>query len=196
MTAVSRFLMVYSGFLLSFFRSVLAAPPERFYTFSAVCLLIGFEHFSGLANKNRRFANTIFPTYFSDGADASNAASVLASSGDLRSCSTRASKSSDSRRLLRSPGFCRRAHRPQVGIGAGVEGVLELLGVHLAVLVQNVGIHAGDHVDLGVARVALGGLQVAVVQLSACRWCWNGGESERPLWEALPSPAASQTTSG
>ena len=27
------------------------------------------------------------------------------------------------------------------------------------------GIHAGDHVDLGVARIALGGLQVAVVQL-------------------------------
>ena len=45
MTAVSRFLMVYSGFLLLFFRSVLAALPERFYTFSAVCLLIGFELF-------------------------------------------------------------------------------------------------------------------------------------------------------
>ena len=45
MTVVSRFLMVYSGFLLSFFESILAAPPERFYTFSAVCLLIGFELF-------------------------------------------------------------------------------------------------------------------------------------------------------
>ena len=30
MTAVSRFLMVYSGFLLSFHWSVFAAPPERF----------------------------------------------------------------------------------------------------------------------------------------------------------------------
>ena len=68
-----------------------------------------------------------------------------------------------------SPPEGRRAHRPQVGIGAGVEGVLELLGVHLAVLVQNVGIHAGDHVDLGVARVALGGLQVAVVESLAGR---------------------------
>ena len=51
------------------------------------------NYFSGLANKKRRFANTIFPPYFSDGADASNAASVLANSGELRSCSTRASKS-------------------------------------------------------------------------------------------------------
>ena len=32
-------------FLLLFPRSVLSAPPERFYTFSAVCLLIGFELF-------------------------------------------------------------------------------------------------------------------------------------------------------
>ena len=45
MTAVSRFSMVYSGFLLRFPQSVLAALPERFYTFSAVCLLIGFELF-------------------------------------------------------------------------------------------------------------------------------------------------------
>ena len=39
------FLMVYSGFLLSSLLNGLAAPPERFYTFSAVSLLIGFEHF-------------------------------------------------------------------------------------------------------------------------------------------------------
>ena len=32
-------------FLLSFPQSILAALPERFYTFSAVCLLIGFELF-------------------------------------------------------------------------------------------------------------------------------------------------------
>ena len=45
MTAVSRFLMVYSGFLLSFLLNSLAALPERLYTFHAVSLLIGFEHF-------------------------------------------------------------------------------------------------------------------------------------------------------
>ena len=38
------------------------------------------------------------------------------------------------------------------------------LGVDLAVLVQDMGIHAGNHVNLRMARVALGGLQVAVVQ--------------------------------
>ena len=32
-------------FLLSFPQSILAALPEQFYTFSAVCLLIGFELF-------------------------------------------------------------------------------------------------------------------------------------------------------
>ena len=44
-TAVSHFSLVYSGFLLSSLLNGLAAPPERFYTFSAVSLLIGFEHF-------------------------------------------------------------------------------------------------------------------------------------------------------
>ena len=39
------FFGVYSGFLLSFHWSAFAAPPERVYTFSAVCLLIGFELF-------------------------------------------------------------------------------------------------------------------------------------------------------
>ena len=52
--------------------------------------------------------------------------------------------------------------RAQVGIC--VEGALKLLGVDLAVLVQDMGIHAGNHVNLRMARVALGGLQVAVVQ--------------------------------
>ena len=65
MTAVSRFLMVCSGFLLSFHWSVFAAPPERFYTFSAVCLLIGFElFFPALLIKNAdlliRFSRPIF----------------------------------------------------------------------------------------------------------------------------------------
>ena len=58
-----------------------------------------------------------------------------------------------------------RAHRPQIGIGAGVEGALELLGVHLPVLIQDMGIHAGNHVDLRMARVALGGLRVVL-----CDW--------------------------
>ena len=49
-------------------------------------------------------------------------------------------------------------------IGIGIEGALKLLGVDLAVLVQNVRIHAGNHVDLRMARVALSGFQVAVVQ--------------------------------
>ena len=49
-------------------------------------------------------------------------------------------------------------------IDLGIESALKLLGVDLAVLVQDVGIHAGNHVDLRMARVALGGLQVAVVQ--------------------------------
>ena len=49
-------------------------------------------------------------------------------------------------------------------IRLGIEGALKLLGVDLAVLVQDMGIHAGNHVNLRMARVALGGLQVAVVQ--------------------------------
>ena len=53
-------------------------------------------------------------------------------------------------------------NRTQVGIC--VEGTLKLLGVDLAVLVQNVRIHAGNHVDLCVSRIALSGFQVAVVQ--------------------------------
>ena len=54
-------------------------------------------------------------------------------------------------------------NRPQVGIG--IEGTLKLLGVDLAILIQNVSIHAGDHVDLSVACITLGGLQITVVQL-------------------------------
>ena len=46
-----------------------------------------------------------------------------------------------------------------------VKRALKLLGVDLPILVQNVGIHAGDHVDLSVSSIALSGLQVAVVQL-------------------------------
>lgn len=84
---------------------------------------------------------------------------MLANSGDLRSCSTRASKSN----VAGAGSFGSSGDRTQVRIG--IEGTLKLLGVDLAVLVQNVRIHAGDHVDLSVARITLGGLQVAVVQL-------------------------------
>lgn len=48
-------------------------------------------------------------------------------------------------------------------IGSGKEGALNIQDVDLAVLVQNVGIHTCNHVDLRMVRVALGGLQVAVV---------------------------------
>ena len=68
-----------------------------------------------------------------------------------------------------APGFCRRAHRPQIGIGAGVEGVLELLGVHLPVLIQDMGIRAGNHVDLGVSSIALGGLQVVLCDMAVLK---------------------------
>ena len=64
------------------------------------------------------------------------------------------------RRFLR---FLRGTNRTQIRIG--IEGALKLLGVDLPILVQNVGIHAGDHVDLSVSSIALSGLQVAVVQL-------------------------------
>lgn len=47
-------------------------PPNWFRTIFPVLLI-----------KKRRFANTVFPPYFSDGTDASNAASVLASSADI-----------------------------------------------------------------------------------------------------------------
>ena len=59
--------------------------------------------------------------------------------------------------------FLRGTNQTQVGIG--IESTLKLLGVDLAVLVQNVGIHASHHVDLGMARIALSGFQVAVIQL-------------------------------
>lgn len=55
-------------------------------------------------------------------------------------------------------------HCPQIRIG--IEGSLKFLGIDLPILVQNVGIDLGDHVDLCVARVALGGLQISVVQFN------------------------------
>ena len=89
MTAVSRFSMVYSVFCYHFPRAFLPLCRNDYIHFPANWLRTIFPALL----KKRRFANTIFPPYFSDGADASNAASVLANSGELRSCSTRASKS-------------------------------------------------------------------------------------------------------
>ena len=69
-------------------------------------------------------------------------------------------------------------------------------GVDLAILVQNVGIHAGDHVDLGVSGIALGGLQVAVVQFQLIGGAgMTQGVKDHFGQPRLP-PAASQTTSG
>lgn len=49
-------------------------------------------------------------------------------------------------------------------IRLGIEGCLEFLSVDLSILVQNVSIDTGYHVDLGMARIALGGFQIAVVE--------------------------------
>ena len=59
--------------------------------------------------------------------------------------------------------FIRRFHTAQIWVC--VKRTFKLLCVDLPILVQNVGIHAGDHVDLSVSSIALSGLQVAVVQL-------------------------------
>ena len=49
-------------------------------------------------------------------------------------------------------------------IRLGIEGCLEFLSIDLSILVQNVSIDTGYHVDLGMACIALGGFQIAVVQ--------------------------------
>ena len=102
---------------------------------------------------------------FLDGTTASNGAKVLGNSGDLPAVPPGPLCTATASPVPPVPGFCRRAHRWQVGIGTGPEGILKLPDTHLPVLAQNVGIHTGDPVDLGIARITLGGLQVAVVQL-------------------------------
>ena len=60
-------------------------------------------------------------------------------------------------------------------IGIGIEGALKLLGVDLAVLVQNVRIHAGNHVDLRMAPCRPEWLSGRRGSVSVCRWYWNDG---------------------
>ena len=62
-------------------------------------------------------------------------------------------------------------HRAQVWLGiitllwSGIESRLKLLSTDLSVFIQDVGIDVGNHIDLRMTGVALGGLQIAVVQL-------------------------------
>ena len=56
-----------------------------------------------------------------------------------------------------------RSHITQIRVG--VEGRFKLLSVDLSVLIQNVCINSRDHVDLRMAGITLGCLQVAVIQL-------------------------------
>ncbi len=56
-------------------------------------------------------------------------------------------------------------HGPQVGIDTGMKSVLKFLVVDFPALVWDVGVHAGDYIDLGVARIVLNNLQVSMVQL-------------------------------
>ena len=61
--------------------------------------------------------------------------------------------------------FCRFLRRTDVAkIRLGIEGCLEFLSIDLSILVQNVSIDTGYHVDFGMARIALGGFQIAVVE--------------------------------
>ena len=61
--------------------------------------------------------------------------------------------------------FCRFLRRTDIAkIRLGIEGSLEFLSIDLSILVQNVSIDTGYHVDLGMACIALGGFQIAVVQ--------------------------------
>ena len=81
--------------------------------------------------------------------------------------------------------------RAQVGIC--VERRSQLLGVDLAVLVQDMGIHAGNHVNLRMARCRLGWPSGRRGSVSACRWCWNDGGNERPPWAACLLPQLSNS---
>ena len=61
--------------------------------------------------------------------------------------------------------ICRFLRRTDIAkIRLSIEGSLEFLSVDLSILVQNVSIDTGYHVDLGMACIALGGFQIAVVQ--------------------------------
>lgn len=61
--------------------------------------------------------------------------------------------------------FCRFLRRTDIAkIRLGIEGCLKFLSIDLSILVQNVSIDTGYHVDLGMTRIALSGFQIAVVQ--------------------------------
>ncbi len=55
---------------------------------------------------------------------------------------------------------------------------LEFLSIDLISIsaVQNVSIDIGYHVDLGMACIALGGFQIAVIQFQFVGGTWNDGE--------------------
>ena len=64
-----------------------------------------------------------------------------------------------------------------------IEGCLKLLGIDLSIFVQDMSVDAGDHVDLRVAGIALGGFQVAVVQLQLVGGTGVAQRMENHLWQ-------------
>lgn len=50
-------------------------------------------------------------------------------------------------------------------VRVGIEGRLELLRVELSILVENVRVNLGDHIDLRVSGITLRCFQVSVVEL-------------------------------
>ena len=50
-------------------------------------------------------------------------------------------------------------------IGVRVEGGLKLLRIDLSIFIQDMSVHTCYHIDLCVSRIALCGLQIAVVEL-------------------------------
>ena len=63
-------------------------------------------------------------------------------------------------------------------IRVSVESTFKLLGVDLSVLIQNVCVHLGDHIDLCMTGITLSSLQVAVIQfeLICCAGMTKGVE--------------------
>lgn len=64
------------------------------------------------------------------------------------------------RRLLRL--FLRRLHGSEIGVC--IERGLKSLSIDLTVLLQDVGIDFGNHIEVGMAGVSLRRLQVAVIE--------------------------------
>ena len=67
-----------------------------------------------------------------------------------------------------------RFYIPQIRIS--IKGTLKLLGIDLAVLVKDVGVHFCNHINFRMARVSLGGFQIAVVEFQLIS---SAGMSER-----------------